>query len=162
MGKFDEFNKKVNLKELEKQQKEVREGSGSGDYPEVPAGTYKVKLEKLEVGETGSQSKTPGAPMLRAQFRNIEGQHKKQCLFMNRVLYTATPSDKWNTERAIAIAIGWLESLEPSEDIDLVFTGYDDFSELVLDVAEDVSELEYEVEYDPEAFNTIHIIDTFE
>ena len=37
MGKFDEFNKKVNLKELEKQQKEVREGSGSGDYPEVPA-----------------------------------------------------------------------------------------------------------------------------
>jgi cell division septum initiation protein DivIVA len=62
----------------------------------------------------------------------------------------------------IASAVGWLESLEPSEDIDVVFDDYDQFSDMVLDVAEDIAELEYEVEYDPNAFNSISIQEVFE
>ena len=56
-----------------------------------------------------------------------------------------------------------MESLEPSEDLTpVVFDGYDKFSDLVMDIAEDISDLEYEVEYDPDAFNNISIADVFD
>jgi hypothetical protein len=162
MGKWDKFNKTVNMDELEKQKEEVLNGAGSGNYPEVKAGSYRVKCEKLEMSETGPNSKNPGAPMLKAMFRILEGEHKKQCIFMNRVLYAANPTDNWNTERAIAVALGWLETLGVSEDIDLVFTGYDDFEDLVMDIAEDISELEYLIDYDPDDFSPISVIDVMD
>ena len=96
--------------------------------------------------------------MLKAQFRIQEGEHKKSCLFLNRVLYGTK-----NDANMIASAMGFLESLEPSEDVgDIVFDGYNDFAQLVMDVAEDVAELEFEVDYDPEAFNAISVKDVFE
>ena len=43
------------------------------------------------------------------------------------------------------------------------FRSYTQFSELCLDIAEDVSEdLEYVVEYDPDEFNSISISEAFE
>ena len=52
---------------------------------------------------------------------------------------------------------------DSSEDVgDIVFDGYNDFAQLVMDVAEDVAELEFEVDYDPEAFNAISVKDVFE
>jgi hypothetical protein len=63
----------------------------------------------------------------------------------------------------IASALGWLETLEPSDDIGPVFfEDYDQFSDLVLDIAEDIAELEYDVEYDPDEFNSIHIEEVYE
>lgn len=162
MGKWDEFNKSVNMDELNKQKKEIESGAGTGNFAEVPAGRYRVKCEKLEVGETSATAKNPNAPILKAMFRIIGGQYKKQCLFYNRTLYAANPSDKWNTERAIAVAIGWLETLEPSEDINVTFVNYDQFSDMVLDVAEDVADLEYEIDYDPDEFNNITVTEVFE
>lgn len=162
MGKWDQFNKTVNMDELEKQKKEIESGAGSGNYPEVPEGAYRVKCEKLEIGETSGQAKTPHAPILKAMFRIVEGEHKKQCIFYNRVPYSANPTENWNTEKAIAVALGWLETLGVSEDIDLVFTGYDAFEELVMDIAEDIADLEYEVDYDPDDFSPISITDIYD
>lgn len=152
MGKWSEFNKKVDLENLAKEAEEIKKNGGIGDYPELEAGTYMAQIEKMEVKETKD-----GRPMLSAMFRITEGEHKKQCMFMNRVLFGTK-----NDPNMIASAVGWLESLEPSEDIDVIFEDYDQFAELVLDIAEDVSELTYEVEYDPDNFNPIHISDVFE
>lgn len=152
MGKWSEFNKKVDLENLAKEADEIKKNGGIGDYPELEAGTYIAQIEKMEVKETKD-----GRPMLSAMFRITEGEHKKQCMFMNRVLFGTK-----NDPNMIASAVGWLESLEPSEDIDVIFEDYDQFAELVLDIAEDVSELTYEVEYDPDNFNPIHISDVFE
>lgn len=152
MGKWSEFNKKVDLDSLAKEADEIVKNGGTGDYPELEAGTYMANIEKMEVKETKD-----GRPMLSAMFRIIEGEHKKQCMFMNRVLFGTK-----NDPNMIASAVGWLESLEPSEDIDVIFEDYDQFADLVLDIAEDVSELTYEVEYDPDNFNPIHISDVFE
>jgi hypothetical protein len=140
----------VDYKALNEQIKEAKENNGTGNYSELEEGIYTCKVEKLEIKPTKD-----GRPMLSAMFRIIEGEHKKQCLFFNRVLYGTK-----NDGNMINSAIGWLESLEP--DMDVVFENYDQFEELVLDIAEDIAELEYEVSYDPDAFNNISINDVFE
>lgn len=150
---FSKFDEQVNLNQLKKDAEEIKKNGGTGDYPEIDEGNYRCKIEKLEVKETKD-----GRPMLSAMFRITEGDHKKSCLFMNRVLYGTK-----NDANMIASACGWLESLEPSEEIGpVVFNGYADFANLVLDIAEDVAELEYDVYYDPSAFNNISISDVFE
>lgn len=142
----------VDYKSLNEQIKDAKENGGTGNYSELEAGTYTCKVEKLEIKPTKD-----GRPMLSAMFRIVEGEHKKQCLFFNRVLYGTK-----NDGNMINSAIGWLESLEPSEDIEVGFETYDQFEELVLDIAEDIAELTYEVAYDPDAFNNISIEDVYE
>ena len=155
---FSNFDKQVNLNQLKKDAEEVKKNGGTGDFPEVPAGNYNVKLEKLEIRPTGPKSKTPGAPMLSAMFRIVEGPHKKQCLFFNRTLYGTN-----NDANMIGGALTWLESLEPSDEVGpVVFESYSQLTELVLDIAEDVSPLTYEVEYDPDEFNPISVVEAFE
>lgn len=153
MADFSKFDKQIDLAQLRKEAEEIKKNGGTGEYPEIEEGIYRGKFEKLEVGTTKD-----GRPMLRAMFRITEGQHKKQCLFMNRVLYGTK-----NDANMIASAEGWLESLEPSEDVgDVIFKGYSEFADLVMDIAEDISELEYDVEYDPDAFNSITIEEVYE
>lgn len=145
---FSKFDEQVDLKSLNKEIKEAKENNGTGDYPELEAGVYTAKVEKLEVGATKD-----GRPMLKGMFRIVEGEHKKQCMFFNRVIYGTK-----NDANMIASAVGWLESLEPSEDVGPVtFESYSQFADLVLDIAEDVAELEYDVEYDPDKFNSVSI-----
>ena len=153
MADFSKFDKQIDLAQLRKEAEEIKKNGGTGEYPEIEPGTYRGKFEKLEVGTTKD-----GRPMLRAMFRITEGKHKKQCLFMNRVLYGTK-----NDANMIASAEGWLESLEPSEDVgDVIFRGYSEFADLVMDIAEDISELEYDVNYDPDAFNSITIEEVYE
>lgn len=153
MADFSKFDKQIDLAQLRKEAEEIKKNGGTGEYPEIEEGIYRGKFEKLEVGTTKD-----GRPMLRAMFRITEGQHKKQCLFMNRVLYGTK-----NDAGMIASAEGWLETLEPSEDVgDVIFRGYSEFADLVMDIAEDISELEYDVNYDPDAFNSITIEEVYE
>lgn len=149
---FSAFDQQVNLDQLKKDADEIVKNGGTGDYPEIEAGTYTCKVDKLELGATKDNR-----PMLKAQFRITADPHKNCCLFMNRVIYGTK-----NDANMIASAVGWLKTLEPSEDINVSFESYSQFNELVLDIAEDIEGLEYEVEYDPEAFNNISIKDVFE
>lgn len=149
---FSKFDSQVNLDQLKADAAAIEKNGGTGEYAEIEAGTYHGKVEKLEVGATKD-----GRPMLKVQFRITEAPHKKCCLFMNRVLFGTK-----NDANMIASAIGWLRSLEPSEGIVVAFESYSQFSDLVLDIAEDIAELEYDVDYDPKAFNSISIADVFE
>ena len=153
MSDFSKFDKQIDLKQIRKDAEEIKKNGGTGDFPEVPEGEYRVKCESLEVGTTRD-----GRPMLRAMFRILEGEHKKQCMFFNRVLFGTK-----NDANMIATAEGWLETLEPSEDVgDVIFRGYDKFAALVMNIAEDISELEYDVEYDPDSFNPVKILEVYE
>lgn len=149
---FSKFDQQVDLEKLRRDAEEA--AKNGGDYPEVPKGTYVVKLEKLELGNTKDQR-----PMVKGQFRITEGEYEKQCLFYNRVIYGTK-----NDANMIAAAVGFLAKLEPSEDVGPVeFNSYAQFSDLIMDIMEDVEgALEYEVEYDPTAFNNISITDVFE
>lgn len=154
---FSKFDEQVDTNKLAQDVKEAAE-NGGGDFPTVPKGTYIVTAEKLELGQTKD-----GRPMLKAQFRikeDIDGDttYKKQCLFVNRVLYGTK-----NDANMIASAVGFLKTLEPSEDILVMFESYSQFADLVLDIMEDIDgALEYEVEYDPDAFNSVSIREAYE
>jgi len=151
---FSKFDKEVDLNQLKKDAAEAEQNGGFGDFPEIEKGTYVGKIEKMEVGQTKD-----GRPMLKVQFRITEGEFEKSCLFMNRVLYGTK-----NDANMIASAVGWLKTLEPSDEVGaIIFESYSQFAELVLDIMEDIDgELEYEVEYDPKAFNNITINEVFE
>lgn len=150
---FSKFDEQVNLDQLKKDAEEIVKNGGAGDYPEIEAGRYHGKFEKIELGETKDHR-----PMMKAMFRITEGAHKKACLFMNRVLYGTK-----NDANMIASTVGWLETLEPSEDVGpVVFNSFSQFNDLLLDIAEDIAELEYSVEYDPDKFNNITIVEVFE
>lgn len=150
---FSKFDQQVDLDQLKKDAAEA-EKNGGNDFPTVPKGRYVTKLEKLEVGTTKD-----GRPMLKGQFRITEGIYEKSCLFYNRVIYGTK-----NDANMIAAAVGFLNKLEPSEEVGpVVFDSYSQFADLVLDVMEDVDGyLEYEIDYDPDAFNSISIVDVLE
>lgn len=149
---FSKFDEQVNLDQLKADVAEAAE-NGVGDYAEVPDGTYTVKIESMELGET----KKDGRPMLKVMFRILDGDYKKQCLFMNRVVYGTK-----NDANAIASVIGFLKTLD-SEVQPIVFEGYAQLADLILDIMEDIDGvLEYDIEYKKDAFNNVSIKEVFE
>lgn len=147
---FSKFDNAINQDELAKQLEEAKNNPQQSDK-EVPEGNYTVKIEKMEVGATKD-----GRPMFKVQCRILEGEFKKWCLFMNRVIYGTK-----NDANMIQSVIGWLWRLESG--IDVEFKSYTQFSELVLDIFEEVADsVELDVYYDPDAFNSISIEEVFD
>jgi len=147
---FSKFDATINEAELSKQLEEAKNNAPQTDK-QVPAGNYTVKIEKMEVGATKD-----GRPMFKVQCRILEGEFKKWCIFLNRVLYGTK-----NDATMISSAIGWLQKLEPSVAVE--FKNYSQFSDLVLDIFEEVADaVELDVEYDPEAFNSISVKEVFD
>ena len=115
------------------------------DNEPLPEGTYRVKVEKIDLGETGPNSKNPGMPMGKIQFRIVTGEHKKKCLFLNKVLVGY--KDGQLNALGLKIFDDFLNSLEPTFDVSFSkCKGFDDYKDLLLDVAEDVESLEYDIE----------------
>lgn len=151
---FSKFDKKVNKDKLKKQIAEAKENGGGED---TPAGFYYGIFEKFEIGATKD-----GRPMFSCQFR-IHGSYEdgedmgkptkkyaKKCVFMNRVIYGTK-----NDGNMINSLIGWLEKLEC--DFPIVFESYEQFNDLILDIAEDIDGIEFDIEYDDSKFNSISI-----
>jgi hypothetical protein len=110
-----------------------------------------VKIEKMELGATKD-----GRPMFKVQCRILEGEFKKWCIFMNRVIYGTK-----NDANMINSVIGWLQKLETQTPV--VFKNYSQFADVVLDVFEEVADaVELDVAYDPNAFNSISIEEVFD
>ena len=147
---FSKFDNAINQDELAKQLEEAKNNPQQSDK-EVEEGNYTVKIEKMELGATKD-----GRPMFKVQCRILDGEFKKWCLFMNRVIYGTK-----NDANMINSVIGWLEKLEPSMDVE--FKNYSQFADLVLDIFEEVADsVELDVYYDPNAFNSISIEDVFD
>lgn len=147
---FSKFDQAINSAELNKQIEEAKNNAPQSDR-QVPAGEYTVKIEKMEVRTTKD-----GRPMFSVQCRIKDGEFKKWCVFMNRTLYGTK-----NDANMIQSVIGWLEKLEPETPV--VFKNYSQFSELVLDIFEEVADLiELDINYDPDAFNSISITEVYD
>ena len=147
---FTKFDAAINTEEMSKAIEAAKE-NGQQSNKEVPAGDYVVKLEKMEIAATKD-----GRPMFKVQCRILEGEFKKWCIFMNRVIYGTK-----NDANMISSVIGWLDKLESG--VPVAFKNYSQFSELVLDIFEEVADaVELDVAYDPNAFNTISIEQVFD
>lgn len=157
MNMFDEFDKKVGADF----QKKVQEAA-ENQYEEVPKGKYIAKIEKMELGLTKDKR-----PMFKVQMRLVDGyedtegfvskyKKKKPCVFMNRVVFGTK-----NDEAMIASVVGWLNKLIDEGDEPIVFTTYSGLSDEILDIAEYVADIEIEINYDPDKFNSIEIVKVF-
>lgn len=119
---FDRWNEQYGGDEALKALEEAKKNNGQ--YQEVPDGTYNCKLEKLELAESKN-----GKPMIKAQFRIMEGEFKKQCLFNNQVFTRGFPQHK---------GLEFLRSLQIFDESEVDFDGnFKDFNDLLLDMAEE-------------------------
>lgn len=146
---FKKFNKEFPADQMREQMKEAEENGGN----KLPDGEYTVKLDKMELGESSKH-----ALMIKAQFRIAEGDYKKQCIFKNQVL-TGTKNDGFMMVKAKE----FLESLDSG--IDVTFEDWEQFNDLILDIAEAVQEddLRYLVVLDTDGkYQNMEIVDVMD
>lgn len=119
---FDKWNEEFGGDEALKALEEAKKNTG--EFTELPDGTYNCKLEKLELAESKA-----GKPMIKGQFRIMEGQYRKQCLFVNQVFTRGFPQHK---------GLEFLRSLQIFDETEVDFDGdFKDFNDLLLDMAEE-------------------------
>ncbi len=145
---FSKFDKAIDTEGLKKDVAEAAEGNG-GTRKEVPHGTYEVKIEKLELGESKK-----GDPMFVCWMRILNHpEYAKSMLFMYQVITQGFQ---------IHIANEFLRSLDSG--IEIEFQSYAQYAQLLMDVAEAIDgELEYAVEYgENKGFSTFKINEVFD
>lgn len=149
---FDKWNAEFGGEEAVKETKEAAQNT----YREVEDGDYICKLEKLELAESKS-----GKPMVKAMFRIIEGDFKKQCLFYNGVMAANDPS---KSGFCIHNVLVFLRSLEVLDEAEIDFDGnYQHFNDLLLDIAEDGEALSFKVNKKQDGdFSRLTVIETYE
>lgn len=133
-----DFDKEFDIEALKANMKEMAEQTV--EFKEVPAGKYECKIEKIELNET----KKTGMPMCSIQFRIVEGEFNKQCLFYNKVLITTDSTGKMNAF-GLHINNEFLRSLDTSYEV--VFEDFTQYKELLRNIADDVEPLTYLIEY---------------
>lgn len=120
---FKKFSEAFPADQMRKDMEEAKKNS-----EKLPEGDYRVKLDSLELTENKKQNL-----MLKGQFRIQSGDHKNKCIFVNQVL-TGTKNDGFMMLKAKE----FLESLDSGLDIE--FTGWEQFDQLVADVASAIQE----------------------
>lgn len=154
---FSVFDDAIDVEQFQKDL-EAAKANSTDDYPEVPKGKYTVKIERMEIKPT----KTDKAPMFSAMCRILDGDYKKQCVFFNRKIYGNKESDKWNDAKAVQTVISWLDHLETETVPE--FRTYSQFNDCILDIFDECEEygLVLDIEYNPDAFNPIKILEVYE
>lgn len=131
---FDKWNKSIDVEGLKKDVAEADNNQNTGDYDEVPVGTYECKIEKMELKETKK-----GDPMVSAWFKILSGDYKNQMMFMNQVITQGFQ---------ISIVKKFLKSLEAVDADRIEFVDYGQFNDLLMDIMEAVDgNLEFLIEY---------------
>ena len=146
MNIFEKWNSNVDLAGLQQDIKDAQDNNK--EFEAVPHGEYEVKLDKLELKATKK-----GDPMVSAWFTILEGQYKKQKLFMNQVVTQGFQ---------IHIVNEFLKSMGTGLNIE--FVDYKQYAELLLDVAEfcDENNLEFAIKYeDNKGYDKFTITEVF-
>lgn len=132
---FAKFNEMFDLSGL--QQDIASAASNTGDFVEVPDGSYEVKVSKIELGQTGEKSKTPGMPMMKVWFDIVAGDFKGQKIFYNQMLTSGFGIHKANE---------LLSSLESG--VSVVFENFEQYAEVMAQVFAAIDGTgEYELAY---------------
>lgn len=148
---FSKFNEMFDLNGLKNDIENA--ATNNGDFVEVPFGDYEVKISKIELGETGEKSKTPGMPMAKVWFTILAGDFKNQHIFMNQMLTTGFGIHRF---------CEFLRSLET--DVNVSFENFEQFADVMAEVFNAVDGTgEYQLHYAQNAkgYSTYDIIQRF-
>ena len=133
---FNKWNKEFGGEDAKKALQEAEQNNQ--EYPEIPDGEYLCKLEKLELDESKA-----GKPMIKGQFRILEGKNKKQCLFVNQLFCRSANGNGFPIHKGLE----FLRSLKIFAEDEVDFSGdYKDFADLLLDMAEESEGMKFLVE----------------
>lgn len=127
--------------------------NNTGDFVEVPKGEYEVKVVKIELGETGPNSKNPGMPMAKVWFDILAGEYKGQKIFMNQMLTSGFGIHKMNE---------FLNSLETG--IPVVFENFNQYADLFAQIFANVDGVaEFQLSYgeNNKGYSTYTIVQRF-
>lgn len=140
---FDKWNKEFGGAEAVKELEEA----AKNEFTELPDGTYRCMLEKLELGESKN-----GKPMVKGMFRIVEGSHTNQCLFYNQVFTRGFPQHK---------ALEFLRSMQIFDESEIDFDGdFRDFDNLLMDMAEESAGMDFEIEKSKDGeYTKLEVID---
>ena len=153
---FSKFDKQIDQKKLSEDIKAAAENNV--EFKEVPPGTYEVRVEKMEMVETGEKSKNPGMPMVSIWFKILDGEFKNSLIFYNKVIL-GTSNDGF----MIHTNNEFLRSLDSGLEVE--FNSYSNYAQLLLDIHEAIdNKLEYALKYgeNKQGFKTYEITDVFE
>lgn len=148
---FDKWNKNIDVAGLQKDIAEADQQNGSGDYKEVPDGTYEVKIEKIEL-----KASSKGDPMVSMWFRILSGDFKNSMIFMNQVITQGFQISQLNR---------FLKSLQAVDDDQIEFKDYSQYNDLLMDIFEEVDgTLEFLLNYgtNKKGYHTYKIEDVYE
>lgn len=148
---FERFNSMFDIQGLKADVEAA--SSNDMDFVEPPDGNYEVKVSKIELGQTGEKSKTPGMPMLKVWFDIIAGDFKGQKIFMNQMLTTGFGIHKANQ---------LLKDLVSG--VDVVFENFDQYHNMLEQVFNSIDGSgEYELAYghNNKGYATYNIVQRF-
>lgn len=132
MNIFEKFNKNMDLEGLKNDINEAKNNGGTGEFKEVPTGSYEVAITKLELKESKK-----GDPMVAVWFKILEGEYKNSMLFMNQVITRGFQ---------VHLVNQFLRSLETS--IEVEFEDYEQYNNLLMDILEEIDgKFEYGLKY---------------
>lgn len=145
---WDEFDEKIDTEGLKKDTEEAAK-NGSGNFEDVPEGTYEVEVNKMELKKSSKNK-----PMLSIWFKILSGDKKGGIIFYNQVM---------DQGFGIHNANEMLRSLDSGVDIE--FVNFKKYHETLLDVSEAViGSLEYALKYgkNNKGYGTYEIMDVFD
>lgn len=146
---FDKWNKQIDVEGLKKDIEKADQNTG--DFDEVPVGTYEVKIEKMELKESSK-----GDPMVSIWFRILKGDYARSVLFMNQVITQGFQISQMNR---------FLKSLDAVDDDEVEFKDYGQYNSLLVDVFEAVDDnLEFLLDYsqNKKGYNVFKIKEVYE
>ena len=126
-------------------------------------GVYICDIEKMEVKETKDKNGLILAVQMGiTETVNAPKKQDKRKIFMNRKIYGNKNTEKWNDGIAIKGVITWIEHLLDDDDT-IEFKNYSQFAEEILDIFQDVCPtISVKVDYDPDAFTSIQIMEVYD
>ena len=154
---FDKYADKINADELKASQQEIKDNaSGGGDYPEIPVGTYEVKVDKLEC-----KLSSKGNPMVSIWFKILKGKYEKSLIFYNGVF-----KEDWMRHRVAKILSDLLDDGNRTAEINLILksNNVQTVNDFCMDIHESIDgRLEFLLDYGlHKGYNTYAIKEVFD
>lgn len=155
MSIFDKYAKKINAEELAASQKEISGNASSGDYKEVPFGTYEVEVNKLECKLSSTKK-----PMVSIWFNILNGDYEGSYIFYNGIF-----TEDWMRHRVVKILSSLLNDNSHEAEINLILKSgdVDEINNFCMDLHEEIDgNFEYLLEYgQKKGYNTYNIKEVY-
>ena len=153
---FEKFATKISAEELAASQKEINQNTKGTDYPEVPVGTYEVKVEKMEAKMSKSNN-----PMVSIWFKILNGDFKGSMIF-----YTGVFHEDWMRHRVVEFLSALLDDDSHKAEINLILkdSNINEVNDFVMDIHEQIDKhFEYLLDYGlSKGYNTYTIKEVFD